>query len=48
MFDADERGSQKSNFNGNLDISKTKTVFFIIGNANKSILDFSQGTFTAL
>ena len=35
---------QQINFSGNLDISEGSTMFFIIEEANETVLGFSKGT----
>ena len=41
-LDADPKAIQQNNFTGNLDRDGNTTMFFIIEEANKTILDFSQ------
>ena len=43
-FDADLRVIQQISFTANLDRDGNTTVFFIIEEVLKTILDFSQGT----
>ena len=47
-FDADPKAMQKINFTVNLDWDKGAAMFFIIEEANETILDFSQGTLKVL
>ena len=42
-LDADWKAMQQITFIGNLDWTVTTTITFILGKANKTILDFSQG-----
>ena len=42
--DADPKAIQQINFTGNLDREAGAIMFFIIGNAKETNLDFSQGT----
>ena len=41
-LDADPKAIQQINFTGNL--QRQAIIFFIIEEANKTVLDFSQGT----
>ena len=43
-LDADPKKIQQINFTGNLDRAGNTIIFFIIEEAKKIILDFSQGT----
>ena len=43
-FDADLRAIQQISFTANLDRDGNTTMFFIIEEVLKTILDFSQGT----
>ena len=43
-LDADPKTIQQINFSGNLDISEGSTMFFIIEEANETVLGFSKGT----
>ena len=43
-LDADPKVTQKINFTRNLDRDEDVTMFFIIEEANETILDFSQVT----
>ena len=47
-IDADPRAIQKINFTANLDRAGNPTMFFIIEEAKKTVLDFSQGTVKVL
>ena len=47
-FDADPRAIQKINFTANLDRSGNTTMFFIIEEANETVLDFLQRTVKVL
>ena len=42
-LDADPRAIQQINFTANLDRSGNTRIFFILGEAKETILDFSQG-----
>ena len=42
-LDADPRAIQQINFMANLDKEGNTTMFFIIEEANESVLNFSQG-----
>ena len=44
----DQKAVQQINFTGNLDQAANTTIFFIIEEVNKGILDFSQGTVRVL
>ena len=48
VFDADWRAIQQSNFTANLDRAGSTTMFFIIGEAKETVLDFSQRTVKVL
>ena len=43
-LDADPKTIQQINFSGNLHISEGSTMFFIIEEANETVLGFSKGT----
>ena len=43
-LDAALESIQETNFTGNLDWNENGTMFFIIEEANETILDFLQGT----
>ena len=43
-LDADSRAIQQINFTANLDRAGNTRVYFILEEAKKTILDFSQGT----
>ena len=47
-LDADPRAIQQINFTPNLDRDEVATIFFIIEQAKKTVLDFSQGTVRVL
>ena len=47
-LDADPKAIQQNNFTGNLDRDGNATMFFIIEEANKTILDFSQAIMRVL
>ena len=47
-LDADPRAIQQINFTANLDRTGNKTMFFIIEEAKKTVLYFSQGTVKVL
>ena len=47
-FDADLRAIQKINFTVNLERANGARMFFIIKQAEETILDFSQGTVKVL
>ena len=47
-FDADLKAIQQINFTTNLDGDGNTTMFFIIEEARKTILNFSQGTVKVL
>ena len=47
-LDADPRAIQQINFTANLDRAGNTTVYFILEEAKKTILDFSQGTVKVL
>ena len=42
-LDADSKAIQQINFTANLDRAESWTMFFIIEEANETILDFSEG-----
>ena len=44
----DQKAVQQRNFTGNLDQAANTTMFFIIEEVSKAILDFSQGTVRVL
>ena len=48
MLDADHRAIQQINFNENLDRNENRRMFFILGKAKETILDFPQGTVRVL
>ena len=48
VLDADLRAIQEINFTENLDRAGSTTIFFIIGEARKTVLDFSQRTVKVL
>ena len=48
VFDVDPRATQQINFTANLDREGNTTMFFIIEEAKKTVLDFSQGTVKVL
>ena len=48
VFDADWRAIQQINFTANLDRAGSTTMFFIIGEAKETVLDFSQRTVKVL
>ena len=43
-LDADPRPIQQINFTANLDRNDNTGIYFILGEAKETILDFSQGT----
>ena len=43
-LDTDPKAIQQINFTGNLDEARGSTAFFIIEEANETVLDFSKGT----
>ena len=43
-LDANRKAIQQISFSGNLNRNRNTTMFFIIEETKKSILDFSQGT----
>ena len=43
-LDADPRPIQQINFTANLDRNGNTGIYFILGEAKETILDFSQGT----
>ena len=43
-LDTDPKAIQQINFTGNLDKARGSTAFFIIEEANETVLDFSKGT----
>ena len=47
-LDADPRAIQQINFTANLDRAGNTRVYFILEEANETILDFSRGTVKAL
>ena len=47
-LDADPRAIQQINFTANLDRARNTRVYFILEEANETILDFSQGTVKVL
>ena len=47
-LNTDPRAIQQINFTANLDRTGNTTVFFIIEEANETVLDFSQGTLKVL
>ena len=47
-LDADPKAIQEINFSANLDRDGNTTIFFIIKEAKKTILHFSQGTVKVL
>ena len=47
-LDADPNAIRQINFTGNLDRAGNTTILFIIEEAKKTILDFSQGTVRVL
>ena len=47
-LDADPRAIQQINFNANLDRAGETRIYFILGEAKETILDFSQGTVKVL
>ena len=47
-LDAHRKEMQQTNFTGNLDQAGSATIFFIIEEANKTILVFSQRTVKVL
>ena len=47
-LDADPKAIQQINFTGNLDRAEGSTMFFIIEEAKKTVLDFSKGTVKVL
>ena len=47
-LDADPRANQQINFTANLDRAGNTGVYFILEEANETILDFSQGTVKVL
>ena len=48
VLDPDPKAMQQINFTGNQDRAEGTTIFFIIGEAKETILDFSQGTVKVL
>ena len=48
VLDADPRAMQQINFTANLDRAENTTIFFIIEEANETVLDFSQETLKVL
>ena len=47
-FDADPKAIQQISFTANLQRDENTTLFFIIEETKKTILDFSQGTLKVL
>ena len=47
-FDADPKATQQISFTANLDRDGNTTIFFIVKEAKRTILDFSQGTIKVL
>ena len=47
-LDVDQKSTQQLGFTGNLDQAGNTTIFYIIEEAEESILDFSQGTVRVL
>ena len=47
-LEADPRAIQQINFTANLDRANNKTIFFVIKEANETVLEFSQGTVKVL
>ena len=47
-LDADPKAIKQINFTGNLDRAEGSTMFFIIEEAKKMVLDFSKGTVKVL
>ena len=47
-LDADPKAKQQINVTGNLDGAENTTIFFILEEAQKTILDFSQKTVRVL
>ena len=47
-LDADPRSSQQINFAANLDRPGNTRIYFILEEANETVLDFSQGTVKVL
>ena len=47
-FGADPRAIQEINFTANMDREGNTTMFFIIEEAEETVLDFSQGTVNVL
>ena len=47
-LDADRRAIQQINFTANLDRAGNTRIYFILGEAKETILDFSQGTVKVL
>ena len=48
MLIVDSKAIQHINFTGNLDLTKTTEIFFIIEEAKETILDFLHGTVRVL
>ena len=48
VLDADPRAIQQINFTENLDRAENTRIYFILEEANETILDFSQGTVKVL
>ena len=44
MLDADPKAIQKIKFTANLDTAGNTRIYFILGEAKETVLDFSQGT----
>ena len=47
-LDADPKARQQISFTANLDRDGNTTIFFIVKEAKRTILDFSQGTIKVL
>ena len=47
-LDADPRAIHQINFTANLDRAENTRVYFILGEAKETILDFSQGSVKVL
>ena len=48
VLDADPRAIQQINFTANLDRAGNTRIYFILEEAKKTVLDFSQGTVKVL
>ena len=48
MLDADPKVIQQINFTANLDRAGNTRIYFILEEAKKTVLDFSQGTVKVL